>query len=82
MANANQSSVSTAARTIFERIRGSLETTHPNEFVAIEPISGQYFFGTTLSEAIGVVRQEFPDRLAHAFRLGHKAAVHFGMQFR
>jgi hypothetical protein len=44
--------------------------------VAIEPISGQYFLGATLSEAIGGSRGEYPDRLAHAFRLGHKAAIH------
>ena len=79
---ANQSTVARNARTIFEEIKDSLEATHTNLFVAIEPISGQYFLGTTLSQAIGASRQEFPDRLTHAFRLGHKTAVHFGLQIR
>jgi len=79
---AKQSSVARDAKTIFEEIKESLEETHMNQFVAIEPISGQYFLGTTLSQAIGSSRQEFPERLAHAFRLGHKTAVHFGLQIR
>ena len=79
---AKQSSVARDAKTIFEEIKESLEATHMNQFVAIEPISGQYFLGTTLSQAIGASRQEFPDRLTHAFRLGHKTAVHFGLQIR
>ena len=79
---AKQSSVARDANTIFEAIKESLEATHMNQFVAIEPISGLHFLGTTLSQAIGSSRQEFPDRLAHAFRLGHKTAVHFGLQIR
>jgi hypothetical protein len=35
-----------------------------------------------LSEAIGAARRSYPDRLAHAMRVGHKAAVHFGAQLR
>ncbi len=79
---ANPSSVAKDARSIFDRIRESLEAAHADEFVAIEPISGRYFLGSTLSQAIGASRREFPDRLAHAFRVGHKAAVHFGMRIR
>jgi hypothetical protein len=80
MASTNQSAVAAAARVIFDRIKGSLEASHANEFVAIEPISGDFFFGQTLSDAIGASRARHPDRLAHAFRVGHKAAVYFGMQ--
>jgi hypothetical protein len=53
-----------------------------NAFVAIEPVSGDYFLGCTLSEAIGASRSKYPDRLAHALRVGHKAAIHFGLQIR
>ena len=48
----------------------------------IEPISGDYFLGQTLSEAIGASRSRHPDRLAHAMRVGHRAAVHFGLHIR
>ena len=73
---------SNSARVIFDNIRESLEKSHLHQFVAIEPQSVNYYLGATLSEAIGSARQEFPDRLAHAFRLGHRTAVHFGMQIQ
>jgi hypothetical protein len=75
--------VSREAKRIYdERLRASLEASHTNAFVAIEPISGDYFLGRTLSEAIGASRMKHPDRLAHALRVGHKAAVHMGVLHR
>lgn len=70
--------VRTAERLYEERLREQLESEHRDEFVAIEPISGDYFLGKSLSEAIGAARDAHPDRLAHAMRVGHKTAVHFG----
>ncbi|MDA1049753.1 MAG: hypothetical protein O3C40_04645 [Planctomycetota bacterium] len=64
------------------KLRAALEPEHVDEFVAIEPESGDYFLGKTMSEAIGAARRSHPDRLAHAMRVGHKAALHFGMQIR
>jgi hypothetical protein len=79
----NSGNVADHARRIYEeRLRATLEESHMNEFVAIEPISGEYFLGDTLSEAIGASRVKYPDRLAHALRVGHKAAIHLGYQIR
>ncbi len=64
------------------QFREQLELDHLHEFVAIEPISGEYFLGNSVSEAIGAAREAHPDRLAHAMRIGHRAALHFGMQVR
>jgi hypothetical protein len=64
------------------RLRPVLEAEHRDEFVAIEPESGYYFLGKTLSEAIGAARRSHPDRLAHTMRVGHKAALHFGLNVR
>jgi aspartate/methionine/tyrosine aminotransferase len=83
MVSKNTQSVAEEAKRIYEkRMRVMLEKSHMNEFVAIEPVSGEYFLGATLSEAIGASRSKYPDRLAHAMRVGHKAAIHFGMQIR
>ena len=77
------SNVAREAKRIYEeQLRASLEESHMNEFVAIEPISGEHFLGRTLSEAIGASRTKYPDRLAHALRVGHKATIHFGLQTR
>lgn len=78
----NQQSVAAAARPIFEAIRSQLEAQHLNRFVAFEPLSGEYFIADTMSDAIGQSREKFPKRLVHTFRIGHAAAVHFGMQTR
>lgn len=77
MTRQNPASVASAARELYEmRLRALLEPTHNDEFVAIEPMSGEYFLGRTLSEAIGASRSKYPDRLAHALRVGHEATVH------
>ncbi len=62
-----------------EKLRENLEKTNMNDFVAIEPDSGEYFFGKTLSEAIQASRSAHPDRLAFAMRVGHSAAVQIGV---
>ena len=83
MMSQNSENIAREARRIYEeQLRASLEESHMNEFVAIEPISGEYFLGRTLSAAIGASRTKYPDRLAHALRVGHKAAIHFGLQIR
>lgn len=82
MVSSKPSSITKEARVVFDKIKLLLEASHPNQFVAVEPISGNYFLGTTLSQAIGASRLKYPDRLAHAFRLGHQAAVHFGLHIR
>jgi hypothetical protein len=81
--NQDNENVADRARRIYEeRLRATLEESHMNEFVAIEPISGEHFLGPTLSDAIGASRTKYPDRLAHALRVGHKAAIHLGSRIR
>jgi len=64
------------------KMRAVLEPDHIDEFVAIEPESGDYFLGNTLNEAAAAARRAYPDRLTHVMRVGHKAALHFGMHVR
>ncbi len=76
-------SIAERAKKIYaERLKAQLEATELDKFVAIEPDSEDFFIGDTLSEAIGKSRLKYPDRLAHAIRVGHRAAVHFGMHIR
>ena len=65
-----------------DELREELEAIHPNFFVAIEPKSGRYFLGKTLSEAVGFACDTFPDRLSHVTRIGHKAALHFSISLK
>ncbi|QDU96795.1 hypothetical protein [Lignipirellula cremea] len=76
-------SIAERAKEIYQdRLRANLEATDPDKFVAIEPESGDHFVGVTLSEAIGKSRKKHPERLAHVIRVGHRAAVHFGMHLQ
>ena len=72
--------VARRAKQLYEHaLRKKLETTNMNDFVAIEPDSGDYFIGKSLSEAIQASRADHPDRLAFVMRVGHDAAVHIGV---
>ena len=82
MVSDEQRQVAAAARAKYEQLRGELELTHSNDFVAIEPSSGEYFTGRTLTDAISAARAKYPDRLVHTIRVGHRAAVHFGLHIR
>ena len=67
------------AESLYEqKLKSELEVLHRDQFVAIEPISGEYFLGRSLSEALGAARAAHPDRLTHTMRIGHPAALHFG----
>lgn len=63
-----------------DRLQADLELDHLDEFLAIEPESGDYFLGKTLNEATQAARQTYPDRLTHAMRIGHRAALHLGFR--
>ena len=62
------------------RLRDRLEATHPHAFAAIEPESGDYFLGKTLSEAMGASRVAHPTRRAFCLRVGHLCAIELGGQ--
>ena len=67
-------------REIYERrLKRKLEATNPHDFVAIEPESGDFFLGKTLSEAIQSARAIYPQRLACALRVGHESTVDLGV---
>ena len=79
VAPANTTDLARAATEFYEsELREKLESTHRNEFVAIEPQSRTYFFGRTLSEAIQAARHAQPDKYPFVMRVGHRAAIEIG----
>ena len=71
-----------ANRIYKDRLRTKLEQSHLNEFVAIEPASGDYFLGRTLSEASAAARAVHPDRRTCVLRVGHQVTVHLGAGYQ
>lgn len=75
-----QSELARTATAFYEsELRATLERTHLNEFVAIEPESRTYYFGRTLTEAIQAARRAQPERYPFVMRVGHRAAIEIGM---
>ncbi len=72
--------VARKAQVVYEgQLRAKLEATNMDDFVAIEPESGDHFLGKTLSEAIQAARAAYPDRLPFALRVGHRSTVEMGV---
>jgi hypothetical protein len=64
------------------RLKTELELTHLDDFVAIDPDSGEYFLGRTLSEAAAAARAAYPTRRTGVLRVGHPATLHLGATYR
>jgi hypothetical protein len=79
MISAESREIIRRAELVYEqRLKAELERTHLNSYVAIEPDSGDYFLGRTLSEASAAARQTYPDRRTFVLRVGHPVAVYIG----
>ncbi len=61
-----------------QRLKATLEKTHPAYFVAIEPESGEHYLGHTLSEAVEEAHKAHPQRLTYVLRVGDETAIHIG----
>ena len=61
-----------------QELRSSLEAEHPDEFVAIEPVSRTYYLGCRMSDATRQARAAFPDRRSYLMQIGHETAVQIG----
>ncbi len=80
MASEHSLDVARRATEIYEsRLRVKLEADQRNAFVAVEPDSGDYFLGETLSKAVLAARKAHPNKISFALRVGHPSAVHLGV---
>lgn len=80
MPDSHMLSIVDAAERLYEtRLKSELEPLHRGEFVAIEPSSGEYFLGRTMSEAKQAARSAYPDRLTYLMRVGVTPAIHIGV---
>jgi hypothetical protein len=80
MASKRSTELASRASLNYEQtLKNRLESTNPDRFVAIEPESGDFFLGSTLSEAIQAARAAHANRLSFAFRVGHRATIELGV---
>lgn len=57
-----------------ERLRELLEPSQAGRYVAIEPVSGEYFLGDTGTEALLEARRALPEAMFYLARVGYPAA--------
>jgi hypothetical protein len=83
MVSEETKSVIARAKEIYEqRLRSELEANHADQFVAIEPDSGDFFVAKTFDTAVKLARSKHPSKLSHTIRVGHAAAFHMGVMER
>ena len=72
-------SLADRAKRVYEsRFKAELETTHRDQFVAIEPESESFFLGIAFVDAAMAAKDAYPDRKSFVLRVGHEAAFHIG----
>jgi len=80
MASEQSTELASRASAVYEeKLRRRLESTNPDDFVAIEPESGDFFLAKTLSEAIQAARVAHPGRLPFVLRVGHASTIQLGL---
>lgn len=79
MISENSQNVARRAKAIYAaKLQAQLESEHPNQFVAIEPESAEFFVVESFSNAVAAARKVHPDRISFVIRIGHEAALHLG----
>lgn len=79
MISSHTMQVAERAKTIYrEQLQTALEAAHRNEYVAIEPESGEHFLADSFGQAVAAAREAHPDRISFVIRIGHPAAIHLG----
>lgn len=66
--------VESGQRLYEERLRNLLEPSLAGRYVAIEPISGNYFLGDTGTEALLEAKRALPEAMFYLARVGYSAA--------
>ena len=79
MISSHTTQVAERAKAIYsERLQAELEAAHTDEYVAIEPDSGEHFLADSFGEAVAAARAAHPARISFVIRVGHQAAIHLG----
>lgn len=74
-----KSVIDRAKRLYSEKLQRQLEAQHTDQFVAIEPGSGDHFIADTFDAAAKAARNAYPTRISFTMRIGQGAAFHIGV---
>lgn len=60
------------------KLKQELEAKEIGRFVAIDVVSGNYFLGDSILEAVELARDRYPGRLVHTVRVGYPGVFEMG----
>lgn len=60
---------------VYEQIRPSIELKFPNQFVAIDPVSKEYFIDPSMGQAIAKAKSRFPRADFYTVKIGKDTAM-------
>jgi len=60
------------------KLKFILEPKENEKFVAIDVVSGEYFLGSSILEALEKARKEYPDRVFHTIKVGYQGVFKMG----
>lgn len=79
MISSHTTQVAERAKTIYrDQLKAQLEPDHADDYVAIEPDSGEHFLADSFAEAVAAARTAHPDRISFVIHIGHAAAINLG----
>ncbi len=60
---------------VYETIRPTLELRFPGQYVAIDPVSKEYFIDPAIGRALAKAQARFPDRQFYTTQIGERTAI-------
>jgi len=73
----SMSEVATGGKETYAILESALVRDHPGKYAAIDPISKEFFIGTTIGEAVRNGKAKYPFREFYTVKIGVPAAISF-----
>lgn len=77
MAQTLSSSQLEEAQRIYQQLRFQFEKKYPGQYIAIDPISKEYFINPRLGAALQAASGRFPDRTFYTHKIGSENTITF-----
>jgi len=59
-----------AADEQYQRLKPTVETKYPGQFIVIDPISKEYWINPFLADAFRMAKNAYPERLFYSYKIG------------
>ena len=64
-----------AADEQYQRLKPTIETKYPGQYIAIDPISKEYWIAPFLADAFRMAKIKYPERLFYSYKIGSESTM-------